>query len=150
MITFYIEACDVQETEEDDRLIKGATRAGFTVQFSDTEANQERSCGVRRCSVQAYACLCALPQYLRNHSVFQLCGDIVVQFLTELKRKEHKNVQGQRACTHVCTHTHTELADTSSLCYFHLLLRAMILQKKKKKHHTEGRKDESRRSQLLV
>lgn len=41
MMTFYIEACDVQETKEDDRLIKGATRAGFTGQFSDTEANQE-------------------------------------------------------------------------------------------------------------
>lgn len=118
MMTFYIEACDVQETEEDDRLIKGATRAGFTVQFSDTEANQERSCGVRRCSVQAYVCLCALPQYLRNRSVFQLSGDIVVQFLTELKRKEQECARTTRL--HTCLRAHTAgryFLCAISICY---------------------------------
>lgn len=72
----------MQETEEDDKEIKGGTGTIKQASQSISEPQKliKRSCEVKCCTARASMCSCALPQYLSNHCVFQLCGDIVVQF----------------------------------------------------------------------
>lgn len=54
--------------------------------------------------------LCALPLYLRNRSVFQLCGDIVVQFWLNKKGRNTRMCKDNvlaHTYTTTSTHTHT-------------------------------------------
>lgn len=141
VMTFYIEACDVQETKEDDRLIKGATRAGFTGQFSDTEANQEvvRGEPLLCASVSVFMCTSSVSKKPQCFSVIWRYCCAIFDWI----KKEGRQECARTTCLHTCLRTHTHGWQILPLCYFHLLLRAMIQQKKKKKKtHTEGRKDE--------
>lgn len=115
MMTFYIEACDVQETKEDDRLIKGATRAGFTGQFSDTEANQEvvRGEPLLCASVRVFMCTSSVSKKPQCFSViWRYCCAIFDRI-----KKEGRQECARTTCLHTCLRTHTRLADTSSVLF---------------------------------
>lgn len=106
----------------------------ITPHFINAESNQEGFYELKLRCVRLSVCTSSSS---KKPQCFQLCADIVEQF--EPNKKE-----GTRMCkddvlahmqanAHTRTHTYTLLADTSSLCYFHLLLWAMMLQKKEKK-----------------
>lgn len=116
MMTFYIEACDVQETKEDDRLIKGATRAGFTGQFSDTEANQEvvRGEPLLCASVRVFMCTSSVSKKPQCFSViWRYCCAIFDRI-----KKEGRQECARTTCLHTClhAHTHTHTAGRYFLC----------------------------------